>query len=265
MNTLHAYENPFVAEFYDHIVSFSNRRDVSFFINQARRVGGPILEIGCGTGRVLIPTARAGIPVVGLDNSSPMLNVCRKNLSLESNKVLSMVEGVEHTDMRCFSLKRKFNLITFPFYTFNYLVTLDDQLCCLSQVRQHLRDKGILILDLPNPYLPYLTDQRYLDEFGEEPEFLMPDGRRVKRQYRITRRDLSNQVVYGEILYYVSQPRGTKEKLVNSSAVRYLFRYEAEHLLMRCGFKLTAVYSDYDGNAFGSAYPGELVLIANKF
>jgi hypothetical protein len=118
-------------------------------------------------------------------------------------------------------------------------------------------------MDLPNPYLPYLTDDCYLSEFGDEPDFFMPDGRRIRRRYRISKRDLSNQVIYGELIYYIFSNE-TQDKLVTPSVVRYLYRYEAEHLLLRCGFELKAVYSDYEGNAFGSMYPGELILIASK-
>ena len=66
----------FVADLYDYVVPYRNRPDVAFFVQAATESGGPVLEVGCGTGRILIPTARAGIDVVGLDLSPHMLDVC---------------------------------------------------------------------------------------------------------------------------------------------------------------------------------------------
>src|SRR5882762_9513202 len=97
-------ENSFLAEFYDHVAPYQNRQDVNFFVEMAQRFEGPVLELGCGTGRVLIPTARAGLEIVGLDASSPMLSVCRKKLSHEPETVQSRVPELVDGDMRDFDL-----------------------------------------------------------------------------------------------------------------------------------------------------------------
>jgi 2-polyprenyl-3-methyl-5-hydroxy-6-metoxy-1,4-benzoquinol methylase len=80
-------DNPFIAEFYDSVVPYRERQDVNFFVEMAQRCGGPVLEIGCGSGRVLIPTAKSGIEIVGLDASPMMLSVCREKLLSEPNDV----------------------------------------------------------------------------------------------------------------------------------------------------------------------------------
>ena len=83
-----AYEDYAVtADFYDYIVPYRNRPDVAFFVVMATQSGGPVLEVGCGTGRVLIPTARAGIEIVGIDLSPSMLDVCRQRLVQEPVEV----------------------------------------------------------------------------------------------------------------------------------------------------------------------------------
>jgi ubiquinone/menaquinone biosynthesis C-methylase UbiE len=76
-------EYGFVADLYDHVALHRERPDVAFFVDAAKASGGPVLEVGCGTGRVLIPTARAGIDIVGLDLSPHMLAVCRRRLQDE--------------------------------------------------------------------------------------------------------------------------------------------------------------------------------------
>ncbi len=253
----------FVAEFYDHVVPYRNRQDVAFFVERARQAKGPVLEIGCGTGRVLIPTAKAGVEIVGLDLSPFMLSVCRAKLSREPVEVQAKVQLVE-ADMRHFDLGKNFTLVTIPFRSFQHLITVEDQLSCFTCIQHHLVDGGTFILDLFNPYLPRLVDEQYLTETEEEPEFTMPDGRRVVRRNRTVARDLFHQIQEVELIYYVTHPDGGKERLVDRFPMRYLFRFEAEHLLARCGFKVEEVYADYDKSPYGTKYPGELILVARK-
>ena len=251
-----------IADLYDHVGLYRNRPDVDFFVDAARESGSPVLEIGCGTGRVLIPTARAGIEIVGLDLSPSMLAICRAFIKQEPAEVRSRIELVEG-DMRAFDCGRTFKLITLPFRPFQHLVSVEDQLACLSGICRHLVTGGRLILDLFNPSLEALT-QPTGEESPPEPEFTTPDGRRVTRRSRIASRDLANQVSQVEIIYYVTHPDGHAERLVQAVAMRYLFRFEAEHLLARAGFEVEQVYSGYDKSGFGSSYPGELILVAKN-
>ncbi len=256
-------EYRFTAEFYDHVAPYGERQDVAFFVEMARASNGPVLEVGCGTGRVLIPTARAGFEIVGLDLSPSMLAICRANLAAEPAEVQARVQLIEG-DMREFDLGRTFALITVPFRPFQHLTSVEDQIACLTTLRRHLASGGRLVLDLFNPSLPYLADPARLDEFGEEPEFTMPDGRRVTRRARIAGRDLFGQVQDAELIYYVTHPDGRQERLVHAFPMRYLFRFEAEHLLARCGFEIEALYADYDRSPYGSKYPGELIFVARR-
>ena len=225
----------FTAELYDQVVPYRERQDIAFFVEAAANAGGPVLELGCGTGRVLIPTARAGVSVVGFDLSPDMLAVCRRRLDTEPAAVRSRVRLVQG-DMRDFELGEAFHLVTMPFRPFQHLLTVEDQLSCLGSVRRHLVDGGRLILDLFNPSLDALTSPTRGDECGDEPEFEMPDGRRVTRRYRVAADDLIGQTRHVEFIYYVTHPDGRTERLVDSFRLRYLFRFEAEHLLARAGF-----------------------------
>jgi hypothetical protein len=108
------------------------------------------------------------------------------------------------------------------------------------------------------------VDDSRLEEYGDEPEFIMPDGRRVVRRFRTVRRDWLAQVQDVELIYYITHPDGEQERLVHSFPMRYLFRYEAEHLLARCGFRIEALYSGFDRLPYGTTYPGELIFVASK-
>ena len=105
MNTPGSHEEYAVtADLYDYVVPYRTRADINFFVEAARASGGPVLEVGCGTGRVLIPTARGGTDIVGLDLSPHMLQVCRERLKNEPEAVRSKTWLVQ-ADMRHFDLE----------------------------------------------------------------------------------------------------------------------------------------------------------------
>jgi SAM-dependent methyltransferase len=252
-----------VADLYDHVAPYRTRPDVTFFVDEAKKAAGPVLEIGCGTGRVLIPTARAGARVVGLDASRGMLDVCRQRLAGEPPAVQGRARLVEG-DMRDFALGETFALVTIPFRPFQHLLTVEDQLACLAAVRRHLADDGTFILDLFNPSLEFMVQQPLGVEFGDEPEFTTPDGRGVVRRQKRVAHDRARQIGEFELIYHVRHPDGGEERLVQAFPMRYLFRFEAEHLLARAGFAVEHLYADYERRPYGSVYPGELVFVARK-
>jgi SAM-dependent methyltransferase len=251
------------AEFYDYVVPYQSRPDVAFFVEAAQASGGPVLEVGCGTGRVLIPTARAGIPIYGIDLSPYMLDVCERRMEQEPLEVQQRIQ-LDQADMRDFDLGQTFKLITIPFRPFQHLIEVEDQIACLRCVHRHLADDGHFILDQFNPWLQVLARELTGEEQDDGPEFTMPDGRRVQRRSRIVKRDVFKQYQDVELIYYATHPNGRTERTVHAFPMRYLFRYEVEHLLARCGFEVEALYADYDKSPYGSTYPGELIFVAKK-
>jgi SAM-dependent methyltransferase len=252
-----------IAEFYDHVVPYAQRPDVAFYVDAATTAGGPVLEIGCGTGRVLIPTARAGVDIVGVDASPAMLATCRQRLAHEPERVQSRVSLI-HSDMRGFDFGREFALVTIPFRPFQHLLTVEDQLACLATIYRHLQVGGVLAFDVFNPSLDYIVNLPLGEEFGNEPEFTMPDGRRVVRRSKILEQNRFTQVGQHELLYHVAHPDGRVETQRHSFALRNIFRFEAEHLLARAGFEVEQLYADFDKRPYGSTYPGELIFVARK-
>lgn len=255
--------NPLIAQLYDQVIPYRTRPDVKLFVDAALESGGPVLEVGCGTGRVLIPTARSGISITGLDLSDHMLQVCRDSLKREPKQVQDRANLVQG-DMRDFSLGKKFALVTTPFRPFQHLITPQDQIKCLENIHNHLEPGGTLILDIFNPSLAGITTDNLGQEVGEEPEFTTPDGIKVRRYNKTNHRDHLKQILDVELIYYLTHPDGHEERIVHAFQMRYLFRYEAEHLLARCGFEVLDVFADYEKNPLGSITPGELIFIARK-
>ena len=120
-----------------------------------------------------------------------------------------------------------------------------------------------MILDLFNPSLDFLVNRPIGVEQPEGPPFTLPDGRNVERTFRIVAQDRFTQVNDIEMFYDVSA-NGRTERQTHAFRMRYLFRYEAEHLLARAGFTVEHLYAGYDRSAYGSTYPGDLIFVAKK-
>lgn len=251
------------AAFYDHVPFYRDRPDVGFYVEEAIRARGPVLEVACGSGRVLIPTARADVTIVGLDASAQMLATCRSSLQHEPEHVRARVTLV-HGDMRDFDLGRTFPLVTLPFRAFQHLLTSDDQVACLNCVRRHITDEGRFIVDLFNPSLEMLVNKETGVEFVSDPTFVLPDGRTVERRGKIIKHNRLTQVTDHEFIYYISDRSGATERVVHPFSLRNIFKFEMEHLLYRLGFTVEHVYADFSRVPFGTFYPGELIFVARK-
>ncbi len=132
----------------------SRTDDVTYYVRACRRAGGRVLEYGCGTGRITVALARAGLSVTGVDLSRAMLDRLRTRLQSESPTVRRRVE-LRHGDMREVRFRRRFPAVIAPFNTFQHLYTREDVAAFLSRVRQHLAPRGTFRFDL---YLPRMEE-----------------------------------------------------------------------------------------------------------
>ena len=135
--------HPEIPELYDYVPAYNSRRDVEFYVDLCRQTG-EALELGCGTGRVLIAAAEAGCRITGLDKSTHMLARCRAKLDALAGGARDRVMLVE-ADMTDFQLSRSFKLAIAPFRPIQHLTTVDEQLGFLRCVHQHLQPGGRLV------------------------------------------------------------------------------------------------------------------------
>ena len=197
-----------LAAIYDAI--YAGRDDAGFWLTMAAAAGGgPILELGCGTGRVLLPLARAGVEITGLDLSSGMLERCRAKVDGEPPEVRERVQLVA-ADMTTFDLGRRFASIICPFAGFQQLRTVDQQLACLERCRAHLLPHGRLVLDLPNPDPAPAEYARDGLGDGEEAVQLVDwtDGRRIRWWMTVIGYDRSLQCNECEVTYEIVEADG---------------------------------------------------------
>ena len=217
--------------------------DIPFWIGLAETIGSPILELGCGAGRVTIPLMLAGFPVDGLDSNSAAIN----RLSHRMN-VHDLNAGELHlARMQDFIIERAFNLIIIPCNTFSTLSD-GDAIMSLENIGGHLKHQGTLVMDLPNP--AFILDNASEDELEPSDSFFEPETGNAcqvftKQQYDIEAGRMSVSWTYDEL-----HPDG--EVVRHEMTLNHFLRTPAqmEHLLIATGFTQIELYGDYDRTRF---------------
>ncbi len=253
----------FIAEFYDDVYEHVRPNDISFFIEYSGKSGGRTLELACGTGMILEPTAVSGCDITGLDYSLYMLRKCREKLDKQPAEVQKRVKLMQG-NMASFDTGETYSLVTIPFRSFQHLITVEEQKACLTCVNKHLSPHGQLIIDVFHPRPDRLVpNPSYTAEVEDYPDKELPDGRKLRRTNRIAGFHRDRQYNDVELIYYITHPDGKKERLVQSFPMRYLYRYEMEHLLTLCGFRVVELYGNFDKSELSSDSP-EIIVIAEK-
>jgi SAM-dependent methyltransferase len=248
------------ALFYDHVAT-GVEGDVAFYVAEAVASGSPVLELGCGTGRILIPTVERGVDVVGLDASADMLAIARAKLAACPPDVRHRARLV-HGDMRDFELSQSFSLVTIPYRAFLHNLDVDDQLRTLARARRHLAKDGHLILNVFDPSVRLLAAGRW------SPPTRYADFRHPRTGNRVTvredfRYDLERQLVDGAFEYDEVDASGRLVATTHAPlTLRYVFRYEMEHLLARAGFRVDALLGNFRRGPFQAG--GEQIWIARQ-
>jgi SAM-dependent methyltransferase len=137
------------AAFYDDFAT-GVAGDVAFYVARAREAGSPVLELGCGTGRILFAVGEAGVEIVGLDRSPHMLAVARRKLATVPPDVRRRVH-LFPGDMCDFTLGRRFTLVLIPYRAFLHNLEPADQLRTLACAREHLAIDGRLVFNVFDP------------------------------------------------------------------------------------------------------------------
>src|SRR5260370_12654111 len=174
-----ALYDSFIADYYDDSPVMRGRvQDVAFYRDAAREFGDPVLELGCGTGRITMALAEAGKGMRGVDLSERMLERAVKKgaaLRVEARERVHLVQG----NMAGFDLGEKFRLVIVPFRPFQHLLEVHEQMNCLECARKHLAPGGRLILDVFQTDAERMHDPVHMRETLVT-EYNTADGRQVK-------------------------------------------------------------------------------------
>jgi SAM-dependent methyltransferase len=213
---------------------------LDFYVALAREANGPVLDIACGTGRILLPCLAAGIDIEGLDLFESMLKTLRAKAT-----TLGLTPRLHQADMSDFRLPRRFALVMIPFNAFSHNMTQESQIRCLELGREHLLPGGMLAFDTFFPSLEIVgvpENTRVLEGELPHPETGLP-----MRMYDTRSFDRVAQVQHSMNELELVAADGSVEAVHRSQVSgRYVFKHEMELLLRLAGFARWKIYGDFD-------------------
>jgi SAM-dependent methyltransferase len=251
------------AEYYDLATPGSFRDDIDWYRRKAQESGGPVLELGAGTGRITLAIAQDGLSIYGLDADRGMLAVLRRKIAAlpgDDRKRITVAEG----DMRAFQAGRQFPLVIIPFRAFLHNLTLEDQLACLGRVHEHLQAGGRLAFNVFHPSLEIMAQHTgaLAGVWRCNGTFEYAGGHVVRSES--TRYDTVRQRVHS---HHRCEEYGADGSLRRTFLQRlelaYLYPADIRRLLEQSGFAQIQISGDFSGRPFAND-ADELVVEATR-
>jgi SAM-dependent methyltransferase len=250
-----------IVKYYDQTLAVTSSGDIAWFVAQAQAAGGRILDLACGTGRIAIALAEAGLEVTAIDSSAGMLDCFRSKLSSLPEAVRSRIT-IHQGQMRAFRVAGQFSTVLCCDAFFHNL-TVDDQLHCLRCVASHLVSGGQFVFNIPNPTVAFLSHAASPEgrEIRKREEYALDDSDETVLVEAAQQADLLAQTITTRLRFTRLDAERTPITTEESSwTTRFTFRQEAIHLLHRCGFEITSLTGNYKGAPVSEQ--SQLVFIA---
>ena len=232
--------------------------DVDFYRRLARGTGGPILDVGCGTGRVAAALAADGHEVLGVDLSAPMLRLAEQRRATLPADVAARL-SFQQADMMTLDLGRDFPLVVTPSRVFQFALTTDAQRQALAALRSHLRPDARLVLDLFDPLLDHVIPSAEVTARGGE--LVHPvSGNRVTWEVTARWPDPGRQLIVED---WTTTEIGASGEVLRTDierlTLRWSLRSEMRLLFELTGLTVVAEYGDFIGGP--PAYGREQVWV----
>lgn len=213
---------------------------IDFYVGLARAAKGPVLDIACGTGRVLLPILQAGVDADGVDLFQPMLDIAHRKAA-----AAGFSPGLYRGDMADFQMPRRYALIMIPFNAFCHMLTTEDQLRCLGCIRRHLLPGGLLAFDGAFPGLAWIGAAQNQREF--EAQSKHPRTGQMLRCYDTRSFDRVAQLQRSRNEVELDEADGTTRIIHRSEfLVRWTYKAEMELLLRAAGFERHEICGGFD-------------------
>lgn len=241
---MHSYKVS--AEYYDAAYAVkADLVDLPFYLELAKKSRGPVLEIGCGTGRILLPIARAGISIHGVDGSAAMLKILKSRIAAESPEIRKRIH-LRKGDMRRFRLGRKFPLVLMPFRPLQHMHTVPDQVAALRTAAAHLDRRGLFAFDVFYPKFEMIY-ARIGEEIPEMQWDLAAEPRKIVR--RFFRKDAVDKIHQTFDLTFIFRTY-EGQKIVREQSERLRMSYftypHLRALFLMAGLEPVAEYGAFD-------------------
>ncbi|MFX0094483.1 MAG: class I SAM-dependent methyltransferase [Candidatus Hodarchaeota archaeon] len=232
---------------------FGYKNDASFYINLASKYN-KALELGVGTARLAIQLAQAGIEVWGIDNSPFMLRAAESNLRREIPEIQNRIHLLL-ADVRNFELGERFEFIYFPSFSYDHLLTSEEQFSTLQSIRKHLTPTGVYVFDLAHYTLLKATSTLFVQRklLDKHRKVIRVGLKRIKPKERLMSIDLWYELYEdGSMIdryheggdVFIHSPKGIQEVLEDN------------------GFKIIKWYGGYDGRSFTET--SELMILVTQ-
>jgi len=233
---------------------FASKDDIEFYKELAVNHGRKALELGVGTGRVAIELAKAGVTVLGIDNSEYMLNVARQKLKKQKTAVRNRLR-LQLGDMQNFRLKEKFPLVYIPASTFEHCITDETQRRCLKSAYNVLGKQGLLAFDISQPQKKQERSW-WIDHKQVNPE---------KEAVRIifSGRNLKTDIVTVNLFFEVYRKGKMMERYNECGKARISSKKNVEKMLEDIGFEMNEIYGGFDKCAYNEKSE-KIVFVALK-
>lgn len=237
----------FIARIWD--LLYSNKADdLNFYLQAAKNSPLPVIELGCGTGRVLLTIAKEGIPIDGCDSSTHMLDILNKKILKLPINIRTNI-SLFNEEMSCVHKNKYYGLAIIPFNTFAYLLNADEQLNTLKNIKSILAENGLFIFDMINPEI-----DRYIERFDKGANSIKRTGRSVYDsesehvivEWSSRNFDIVNQIMYEtQIWEEINSNNEIIKRHYREKIQRYSFINEMRYLLNITGFQVEKIYGDF--------------------
>jgi SAM-dependent methyltransferase len=248
-----------VARYYD--VGATQTVDVDFYVEHILSNDPTILELGCGTGRVLIPLSKHCDSIVGVDKSDAMLNICKEKLLIDPKSKGNTELLCE--DITALDLQREFGLIIAPFRVFQNIDTDKSVNAFFRSIHSHLSSQGSCIL---NVFRPNASEKELLETWENEDEIFSwekpLDNGVLRHSYKRKKIKRDPLVLYPELIYRYYETEKLVDEVSFVISMRVYYPDEFKRLIQCQGFEIVETWGGYCGERYGEG--PELVVKFRK-